>query len=169
MMAALGFFVFELRTAPYQELQRQTAWRLASKNRVGARPVYQFLGSGEDTLSISGTLYPALTGGRVTLDGLRLMADTGKAWPLIEGTGRFYGNWSITAIREDASHFLRDGMPQKIDFSISITRVDETDPSLLATGINAVAVGATGALSGKLNAVRDRLGSAVDKATNLLP
>jgi len=38
MMMALGMFVFSLRTAAYQELQRQTDWRHASNNRIGAAP-----------------------------------------------------------------------------------------------------------------------------------
>ena len=33
MMMALGFFVFSLHTAAYQELQRQLAWRHASVTR----------------------------------------------------------------------------------------------------------------------------------------
>ena len=168
MMMTLGFFVFDVKTAPYQQLQRQTAWRLAKIDRVGARPLYQFIGSDEDTITLSGTLMPEITGGRVTLDGLRQMANTGKAWPLIEGTGQFYGNWTITSISEDASVHMRDGMPRRIDFSLQITRVDETDPSLLATGLNALAVGVTGALAGKLNKVRDVAGKGIDKAKGLL-
>lgn len=159
MMMALGFFVFDLKTAPYDKLQRQNEWRLASVMRVGARPLYQFIGSGEDKITLSGVLVPGLTAGRVTLDGLRQMANTGKAWPLIEGTGQFFGNWTITAITEDAVHHMRDGYPQKIDFTLALTRVDESEPSLLATGLNALAVGATGALAGKLNGVRDRIGA----------
>lgn len=42
MMMTFGMFVFGLNTAAYQELQRQTAWRHASQNRIGARPVRQF-------------------------------------------------------------------------------------------------------------------------------
>jgi len=163
MMMTLGFFVFDLKTAPYQQLQRQTAWRLAAVQRVGARPLYQFIGSDEDTITLSGTLYPQITAGRITLDGLRQMANTGKGWPLIEGTGQFFGNWTITGVNETATHYLRDGSPQKIEFTLNLTRVDETDPSLLATGLNALAVGATGALAGKLNSVRDTVGSVASK------
>jgi phage protein U len=35
MMMALGLFVFSLRTASYQELQRVTNWRHPSNSRVG--------------------------------------------------------------------------------------------------------------------------------------
>jgi len=127
MMMTLGMFVFELKSLPYQQLQRDTQWRHPSQNRVGQRPAYQYLGPGEDTIQLSGSLYPEITGGRVTLDDVRIMADEGKAWPLIEGSGRVYGFWSITNVTETSSVFFEDGTPRKIDFSISLVRVDESN------------------------------------------
>ena len=60
MMLALGMFVFSLRTAAYQELQRQTDWRHASNNRVGAAPARQFVGRGEDAITLPGIILPEL-------------------------------------------------------------------------------------------------------------
>lgn len=133
MMMALGMFVFAVPTAAYQQLQRQTAWRHASQSRVGQRPAYQYLGPGEDTISLSGVLMPELTGGRTSLDLLRVMAEQGKAWPLIEGTGRIYGLWSITSVSETSSVFFRDGMPRKIEFELALTRVDDDRLDLLGS------------------------------------
>lgn len=125
MMMTLGMFVFETKSLPYQQLQRATQWRHASQNRVGQRPGYQYLGPGEDSISLSGTLHPEITGGRVTLDDVRIMADEGKAWPLIEGSGRVYGFWAITGVSETSSVFFADGVPRKIEFTVDLVRVDE--------------------------------------------
>ncbi len=127
MMMTLGMFVFEVKSLPYQQLQRSTQWRHSSQNRVGQRPAYQYVGPGEDTISLSGTLLPELTGGRMTLDDVRIMADEGKAWPLIEGSGRVYGFWSVRAVSETSSAFFQDGVPRKIDFTIDLVRVDDSD------------------------------------------
>lgn len=127
MMMTLGMFVFEVQSLPYQQLQRSTQWRHPSQSRVGQRPAYQYLGPGEDTITLSGTLYPEITGGRVTLDDVRIMADEGKAWPLIEGSGRVFGFWCITGVEETSTVFFSDGVPRKIDFSINLVRVDEDD------------------------------------------
>lgn len=155
MMMALGLFVFAVPTAAYQQLQRQTAWRHASQSRVGQRPAYQYLGPGEDTISLSGVLMPELTGGRVTLDLLRVMAEQGLAWPLIEGTGRIYGLWAIASISETDSVFFRDGMPRKIEFDLALTRVDDDRLDLLGTVVNAGLGAATGILSSQTSRVRD--------------
>lgn len=125
MMMALGMFVFSLHTLTYQELQRQTEWRHPSTSRVGARPARQYVGPGEDTISLPGVLLPQLAGSRLSLDVLREMANTGRAWVLVDGTGRVYGAWVIDRVTEGQSLFFRDGAPRRIEFTISLARVDE--------------------------------------------
>ncbi|WP_445620649.1 phage tail protein [Kushneria sp. Sum13] len=125
MLMALGMFVFQTNTVPYQELQRRTEWRHASQSRVGDRPAYQYLGPGTDTITLSGTLLPEFTGGRLNLDEIRDMADQGRAWPLVEGTGRQYGLWVITGVDETSSTLYRDGAAAKIEFSLTLEHVDD--------------------------------------------
>ncbi|MEX1197817.1 MAG: phage tail protein [Pseudohongiellaceae bacterium] len=125
MMMTLGMFVFGLDTAAYQELQRQTAWRHSAQQRVGRRPVRQFLGPGEDTITLTGTLLPLFTGGQQDLDELREMANQGDAWPLIEGNGRYYGLYVIESMTERKSRHTRDGTAQRIAFDLVLQRVDE--------------------------------------------
>lgn len=168
MMMTLGFFVFGLPTASYQSLQRQMNWNHAEQQRVGARPAYQYTGPGADTITLPGTLYPEITGGRVTLDLLRVMAEEGKAWPLIEGTGRVYGFWAITSISETSSVFFPDGSPQKIEFSLSLTRVDEKRIDLLSTGISAATAGLTGIMAAPLNKLRGRVNNVGNTLRNPL-
>ena len=70
MMMSLGFFVFSLHTAAYQELQRQLAWRHASVPRVGDRPASQYIGPDDETITLAGVLLPELAGERLSLDVL---------------------------------------------------------------------------------------------------
>lgn len=125
MMMSLGMFVFGMHTLAYQELQRSTAWRHASNARVGTNPARQFVGRGDDTITLPGVLVSGLTGKQASLDDLRDMADTGKAWPLIEGTGRIYGLWVIENISEGRAYFFKDGAARRIEFVISLQRIDD--------------------------------------------
>lgn len=124
-MMALGLFVFAIGTVPYQQMQRQTAWRHPSSSRVGRRPARQFVGPGDEGVTLSGALYPELTGGKLSLALLRTMADTGKAWPLIEGSGTVYGLYVIEEIGETRSIFFADGEARKIEFTIKLARIDD--------------------------------------------
>ena len=133
MMMALGLFVFATATLPYQQLQRTTNWRHPSNSRLGLRPSRQFLGPGDDSITLSGTLYPELTGGRVSLALVRAMAETGRAWPLVEGSGMFYGLWVIESIDETGSVFFADGAARKIEFSLKLARVDDEQVDMLGS------------------------------------
>ena len=150
MMMTLGMFVFGLPTLAYQELQRTTEWRHASTSRIGTNPASQFLGRGEDTITLPGTLLPGLVGSPLSLDVLRKMADTGKAWPLIGGTGRIYGTWVITSISETQQVFFEDGTLRRYEFTISLKRIDDGRIDMLGSLIGSVGGILRGALGGLL-------------------
>lgn len=138
MMMALGLFIFQLRTVPYQELQRQSEWRHAANSRLGRRPVRQYIGPGNDSITLSGTLKPEITGGPVTLDMLRVMADTGRAWLLMEGSGKIYGMYVIEKIGETKKDFFKDGAARTIDFTIELARIDDSRMDLLGDIVSVV-------------------------------
>ncbi|ENX53228.1 MULTISPECIES: phage tail protein [Acinetobacter] len=139
MMMVLGLFVFSLRTASYEELQRVTSWRHPSNNRIGNTPAYQFTGKGEDTITLKGTTYHELTHSRVTLDQIRAMADTGKAYTLIEGTGKIYGLVIIESLDETKTYFFKDGAARKTDFTITLKVIKEWQPTLMGSLIGMAA------------------------------
>lgn len=126
MLATLGLFVFQVKTAPFNQLRRATGWRWTGNNRVGRRAAYQFGGPGHDAITLSGVLMPEITGGPTTLDALRLMGDQGKAWPLIGGDGTIYGLWFIESVEETKSVFFSDGTARKIEFTLQLKRADDT-------------------------------------------
>lgn len=69
-------------------------------------------------------LYPEITGGNLSLASLETIGFTGRPWPLIEGDGRIYGMYVMTHLERGKSEFDRCGNPQKIEFTISLSRVD---------------------------------------------
>ena len=126
MMLTLGLFVFQLQTLPYQSLQQSLDYRWPSNNRIGERGAYQFLGIGEDKITLSGVLLPEITGGALSLLALKTMAELGKAWPLIGGDGAIYGMYVVASMTQTQSVFFADGSARRIEFSMTLTRVDES-------------------------------------------
>jgi hypothetical protein len=155
-MLTLGLFVFQLQTVPYQSLQRDVDYRWPANNRVGLRPLPQFLGVNEEKITLSGVLMPEITGGRLSLMALNLMADEGKAWPLLEGSGTIYGMFVVNSVSETHTEFFSNGAPRKIEFTLTLTRVDESlaamfgDMKAQADGLLNQAGGLTGQLGGLL-------------------
>lgn len=132
MMLILGLFVFSVETAPYQQLKRTTKQRWASNSRIGSRPGYQYLGPEEETITLTGTLYPQVTGGQRDLAMLNAMASSGNPFALLNGDGDALGLWFIEQVEETHSYFLQNGAARKIAFSLSLKRVDD-DQTLPAT------------------------------------
>lgn len=124
-MLCLGLFVFSLDTLSYQELQRRSSWKHASQSLVGARNATQYLGPGDDVITLNGVVLPEFAGIPASLAVLRLMADQGAAWVLVEGTGTIYGAFVITELQETKTLFYVDGEARRIEFTITLQRVDQ--------------------------------------------
>lgn len=92
---------------------------------MGKSPRYQYIGPDEEPITLSGTLYPEISGGDVSLTTLETMAYTGRAWPLIEGTGKIYGMYVIDGLTQNRTEFFQDGKARKIDFTLSLKKVSE--------------------------------------------
>ncbi|MGR6981225.1 phage tail protein [Testudinibacter sp. P27/CKL/0425] len=125
-MMALGLFVFTQQTVPFQDLQRQLNWRHPTNAVVGRLPKTQFVGKESETVTINGVLMPSLTGGRLSLGMLELMADSGKSFPLIGGNFEFFGIFVIESISETRSFLFADGAARRIEFSMTLKRTNDT-------------------------------------------
>ncbi|MCF7295084.1 phage tail protein [Escherichia coli] len=151
MMMIYGMFVFELRTLPHQQLQQNKSWRHVKNERINRSASWQYIGSGEEQMTLSGVLYPEITGGEVSLSLLNTQAYTGCPWPLIDGTGQIYGMYVITGIQTTRSELDRYGKARKIEFSVSFQRCDEDLREKLSAS----------SASDALNSLRTSLSSAI--------
>lgn len=124
MMMVFGMFVFMLRTTPYQQLRHSQEWRHVKNERVNQSASWQYIGAGDDTVTLEGVLYPEITGGNLSLSALETIGFAGRPWPLIEGDGRIYGMYVLTRLERGKSEFDQYGNPKKIEFTLSLSRVD---------------------------------------------
>ena len=124
MLLALGLFAFSIDTLAFDEIARRADWRHVTSTRIGARDATQFTGPGVETIALPGSVYLEIADGRVSIDELRRMADTGDAWSLVDGRGYVYGSYVITGIDDRGKVFFPDGTPRQIDFAINLLRVD---------------------------------------------
>jgi phage protein U len=133
MMMALGQFVFSLTTAPFGELQRRRTWKHTTSSRIGTRDASQFTGAGDDTITLSGIVAQAESIGSIaSIEKLAEMADAGDAYVLVDGGGRVYGCYIVEGLDETKKYFTSWGIARKIEFNLSLKRVDDSDFSKAA-------------------------------------
>ena len=124
-LMAIGDYIFSLPTVTYQQLQRRRSWRHAGEARVGARAASQFVGVGDDIITLMGMLAPQIVGDRWAVENLAALADRGAAWPLIDGEGNVYGDFVITDLDDTQRGIMDGGTPRVIDFTVTLKRLDD--------------------------------------------
>lgn len=126
MLMSLGQFLFKTSTLAFQEIQRQRAWNYADNAIAFGRAKKQFMGAGEDTVTLPGLIYEEYGfGSRFALDEVASMADTGQGFVLMDGSGYLYGVYVINSIDETKSILLDNGVPRKVDYTLKLSRTDD--------------------------------------------
>lgn len=122
IMMMLGSFQFCILTAAYQELNRHSEYKWPSQHRFGQRPSSQFVGIGEETITLAGIIYPEYRGGFQQVEQMRSMAGRGQPLLLVDGLGKLWGRWVIESIDEKQSLFAAFGAPRKQEFNLQLRR-----------------------------------------------
>ena len=128
VMMKLGSYTFSLSTAAYQRLQRSTAWRWSSMERIGNHAARQYNGPGEDSIKLAGAIFPQFMAGARQLDEMRELGNTGEPQLLVDSIGRIHGYWCITSIEETQNKHIAGGIPRQQEFSLSLTYYGEKLP-----------------------------------------
>ena len=121
----LGGYVFGIDSAAYDEMRRVAEYRWEALARIGRSPARQWLGPGDETIELSGTIYPVRRRAEEELDALRAEAAKGEPLRLMLGTGEILGLWVIRRISETAGTFLAGGVPRKADFRVQLAYYGE--------------------------------------------
>jgi phage protein U len=122
VMMQLGTFKFSLSTAAYDVFTRSTNYRWQGQERFGKIPAQQYTGPGEETITLSGIVYPSFAGGTGQLNSMRAVANTGKPLQLVDGQGYVWGKWIINSIEEAREIFFDNGISRKQGFTMKITQ-----------------------------------------------
>jgi hypothetical protein len=141
----LGEFQFTLANGAPQTLERTADYRWEVQERLLRQPSAQFLGPGEQSITLDGTLYPGFTGKQSTMQQLRDMAEQGEPFMLTDGLGRVHGKWALRRVREGQSTFMANGAARAITFSLELTRYGEDNPGAAAAPGSVAAISLAGA------------------------
>ncbi len=140
MQACLGLFVFSLNTLPLSDRERSTTWRHARSEPIGQRATSQFIGPGEDRITVSGQLAHDIAGSQFGLNMLRAMADTGKSHVLVWGTGKVEGAFTVESINETSKRLFANGKPRAVEFSVELVRTTDDQLDKLALYTSALSL-----------------------------
>lgn len=125
VMMGFGPYRFSLNTSAYQQLRRRIDYRWQAQNRLGTAAAMQYIGPGQDEITLEGSIYPHFKGGLKQIHEMKMVADLGEPLMLIDGLGNIWGHWVIASIEETQEVFLDNGTPRKISFQLSLIHYGE--------------------------------------------
>ena len=129
---ALGPVVFGVQTLPPVAARRGARYRWASHRPIGGAPVREFLGPGDDSMTLDVTIGAGL-GRRLAVDALRLLAARGEPHILADASGRLYGWWVVVGVRDQMRRLSRDFAPLRSGVQIELLRSDPGLPASIPT------------------------------------
>jgi len=119
-MLALGEYVFFVPLSAYNELKHSTEYRWVSQDRYKKRPAKQFLGPGNETIDLTGVIFPEQAEHLNQVEAMRAEAAKGTPLPLADNYGDLHGEWVILSIEETRSHHMIEGTPLKIEYALHL-------------------------------------------------
>lgn len=111
-------YYFNLDTAAFDQLRRQTRFRWAGQERLNRENAQQAVSLGEDTINIRGAIFPGFKGGLGQLQALRGVGRQLLPLSLTTGYGEVLGTWCLTSIEEEQGALLAGCIPRKQGFSL---------------------------------------------------
>lgn len=109
---------FNLDTAAFDELRRQTSFRWQGQERLRRSVAQQAVGLGEEKITLKGAIFPHHKGGLKQLNTLRTIGRNLRPLNLVTGYGEMLGDWCLVSIEEEQSHLLAGGIPRKQGFTL---------------------------------------------------
>ncbi|QXH55542.1 phage tail protein [Pseudomonas maumuensis] len=118
LKAGAAPYYFNLDTAAFDQLRRQTRFRWAGQERLSRESAQQAISLGEESINIRGAIFPGFKGGLGQLQTLRSIGRQLLPLSLTTGYGEVLGTWCLTSIEEEQSVLLAGGIPRKQGFSL---------------------------------------------------
>lgn len=126
IMMMLGMqYQFCLSTAAYQNLRHAVEYRWPAQERIGRAPARQFVGVGNETVELDGTIHPHFAGGLDQIKNMRAIAGDGVPLRLVDGRGFSWGRFCIERIEETQTVLMSNGDPLRIEFRLNLAAYGE--------------------------------------------
>ena len=124
MLAQLRSVQFEVWPLNAHQTSRDAAADYAAKPTLGRLPSREFVGEGDEKVTISGRVFPKKFGGLDGLQALDALRRSGVAQLLMRGDGQVMGWFVIETVRERADRLAADGVGRVIEFDVGLARAD---------------------------------------------
>lgn len=123
MLYQIGSQTLDTRPFNADEMTRSASADFAAKALIGTLPGREFMGEGDDKLTLSGQILPFKVGGLTELEVLHGFRQSGQRLPVMRGDGKMFGWFAIESISESHRDLMKDGVGFRVMHTISLIKV----------------------------------------------
>ncbi|MEP3049406.1 MAG: phage tail protein [Roseibium sp.] len=138
MLYMIGAIQIDTVPLSIETASRSHGADFATKPVLNGLKDMEFMGEGDDVLTLRGQILPTKIGGTAELESVREHMTKGAALPVMRGEGTRLGSFVITSLKETHRELLRGGVPFILRHSITLKKVPaqsetgrQTIPALL--------------------------------------
>lgn len=106
------------------EVERDGATDYAKKELLGRLPGREYVGEGDETLTLKGQVLPTKIGGLGEIEALHGLRRAGQQLIVLRGDGLLLGWFAIENVKESHEHLAANGVGQVVKHEIKLVRVD---------------------------------------------
>lgn len=135
MLYQIGTVQLSTFPLPIDAVERESAADFAAHDLLGRLRSREFVGEGDETITLRGRILPFVPelDGREDLEALQGCRLAGEPLAVMRGDGRPLGWFVIEAIRESHSQIQARGVAAVIDVEIRMTKVGQPGPDTSAS------------------------------------
>ena len=123
MLYTLGALTLDTRPFSVESMERDADAAVVAKLVMGILPPKEFMGEGEEDITLSGQLLPLKIGGLDELEIAHEMRRKGARFPVQRGDGWRPGWYAITKVRERHEDLTRQGVGFVVKHTITMVKV----------------------------------------------
>lgn len=127
MLYMMGALMLDTHPFSADSMDRDAGADLAVKPVIGGLAPSEFMGEGEDRITLAGRLIPSKIGGMSELERAHAMRRAGTRFPLMRGDGRRLGTFAITRIGERHTDLMADGVGFVVEHTIAMRRAQASE------------------------------------------
>ena len=124
MLYQLGPVSVDVYPFSIDTFQREASADYAKKDIISGAPNREFMGEGDESLSLEGQILPLHIGGLTELETLHDMRRSGTRLMVTRGDGMVLGWHAIENITENHEDLVSSGIGIKVNHTIKLIKVD---------------------------------------------
>lgn len=125
IVLAWGGILFTPNKESFDDLSHKMNFGWQKQPMMNASPLYQATQELDYEITLKGKIYTLKAGHTDMINKLKAQGESQKPYFMADGNGKIYGKFILMSLDGTESHQLKNGIPLKQEYSLSLAHVSK--------------------------------------------